>query len=229
MRLLILLLIALFISAPVIAAEQGMIVINPDGTVTESGAAADPMARHNAARAAVIKSEKINPPEPDTPKPVMNLEPEPEQKAEPAPVPEAKPEPVKVKPPVKKPVKQKTSPVKAATPKATKSKKQAAAPVQNAAGAEPSPKIKWNKPSKKKLKPITIETAPVNAPEPQTPVAPISRDQALRAAIQVAPPFRSSRVVPAEDNGRQIYRVILQTEDGEQEILVNRQTGEILR
>lgn len=156
-----------FFAMPVKAAEQGVIVINPDGTITESDAPKIPQVK----------------------------------KA----VPKAKPAPAKIVKPKK-------------------------APAAKAAAVPASPKIKWNKPPKAGKKPVEAEAAPARMPVAEIHrVGPISRDQALRAAIQVAPPFKSARAVPDQYKGRNIFRVILQTEDGQQDILVDSLTGDVLR
>jgi uncharacterized membrane protein YkoI len=207
------------------AAEQGVIVINPDGSVTDSD---NPLARHDAARAAVIKAEKINPPEP-------------EQESAPKPLPEPEPvkKPVPAKAPVKAPVeKAEPAPVsveaepKPAKPSALKKvvktkKKDAVAPATEKSEAAKPPKIKWNKPPKKNPKSVAIEKAPDPAPARST--APITRDQALRAAIQVAPPFMRSTVMRGNYKGKPVYEVTLQTEDGEDTVLVDAMTGEVIK
>lgn len=207
------------------AQDTGTIVINPDGTVTDSDS---PQARHDAAKAAVIRAEKINPPEPDGPVKEI-IKPDAEQ---------PKPQPVKAKPPVKKPAVVKESaveadaPVKAASPKVEKSKKKtvAQASVKEKASAEASPNIKWNKPPKKKLKPVAVETVPAPVHAHAAPTSPISREAALRAAIQVAPPFKRSTVMRGNYQGKPVYEVILTTEEeGQETILVDAMTGAIVK
>lgn len=211
------------------AAEQGVIVINPDGSVTDSD---NPLARHDAARAAVIKAEKINPPEPEqesAPKPL----PEPEPVKKPAPIKEQAKAPVKASvekaEPAPEAVEAEPRPAKPSAPKKVvkTKKKDAVAPVTEKTEAAKPPKIKWNKPPKKNPKSVAIEKAP--DPVPARSTAPITREQALRAAIQVAPPFRRSTVMRGNYKGKPVYEVTLQTEDGEDTVLVDAMTGEVIK
>lgn len=82
---------------------------------------------------------------------------------------------------------------------------------------------------KKEKKKAVVKEPEQSAPPELPPAGPIDRNQALRAAIQVAPPFRKADIHPFADNGKLIYQVILQTENGEQSIFVDGDTGEIMK
>lgn len=64
--------------------------------------------------------------------------------------------------------------------------------------------------------------------KPRQP-GPVTRDEALRVALDVAPPSRSTEVYPADFNGLKVFQVVFKTEDGDQYILVDRQTGAIVK
>lgn len=75
---------------------------------------------------------------------------------------------------------------------------------------------------------------------PPTPYAPpaaeeyrqddgfISSDEARRIALAVAPPSRRVDVYPADFNGQKVFQVVFKTDSGDQAILVDRQTGDIV-
>ena len=69
---------------------------------------------------------------------------------------------------------------------------------------------------------------PAYIPEAR-PRGPITPDEAKRIAIDEAPPAISVDVYPADYNGRKVFQVIFKTENGDRYVLVDRQTGEIVR
>lgn len=73
----------------------------------------------------------------------------------------------------------------------------------------------------------SIGNAYIYEESPRQP-GPVSSDEALRVALDVAPPSRGTQVYPADFNGLKVYQVVFKTEDGEQYVLVDRQTGEII-
>ena len=70
-------------------------------------------------------------------------------------------------------------------------------------------------------KPLIDRTAPIYK-------AALTRDDALRIAIDVAPPSRGTRVMEGVFQDRPVYEVIFRTEDGEQSVFVDRETGDIV-
>lgn len=254
MRFGVLILVAcMFFVVPVMAAERGVIIINPDGTVTESDA---PKVAHPTVSTVEEASPEPEPVSMPVPKPAMGKKmpvvvktaPRVEVKSEATPemdpqaVHEAakakiikhesesvfsnEPEaPVSAEPKSAKKVKSTTPHLKTVKPmKEPANKGAAVAPYSS------SPQIKWNKSSKASKKPVKVETPvePEPNPEQQTR-GPVSREDALRAAIAVAPPFKRSTVLPGNYKGQPVYEVILQTEDGEQSILIDTMTGDVIK
>ncbi len=101
--------------------------------------------------------------------------------------------------------------------------------------APPVPKVKPVPPpmrqaqKKKAPEPRMVQ----QAKEPRDGVPPaggvVSREDARRIALSVAPPSRGVNVYPADYNGLKVFQVVFKTEDGEQYVLVDRQSGEIVR
>lgn len=238
-------------AVPAKAAERGVIIINPDGTVTESDA---PKATYQAApeaqvtqpeerpEAAPVRKKPVAVKPQKTKNPPAALKATQKLKAVPEQDPEAAHAAAKAKTleheqesvftndpddaPVAAPPKAKSAPAKIVKPKKAPASK-AAAPATAS-----SPKIKWNKAPKVSKKQMKAEVAPALSPVfesvPQQ-TGPISREDALRAAIKVAPPFKRSTVLPGNYKGQPVYEVILQTEDGEQSILIDAMTGDVIR
>lgn len=68
-------------------------------------------------------------------------------------------------------------------------------------------------------------------PEPAPAIAPgteITKDMAVSIALEHAPPAGSISVLPRTHKDRQVYVVTFKTEDGDLDILVDKQTGEIV-
>lgn len=57
----------------------------------------------------------------------------------------------------------------------------------------------------------------------------ITRDAALRIALDVAPPARRFNVVPVTYKDKPAYQVTFVTDDGTKEIMIDAQTGDIMR
>ena len=108
--------------------------------------------------------------------------------------------------------------------------------------AEPAPapkpmpkKAAVSKPAKKPA-PKIVKSVPAAAPAPvqerdiaPAPSGPVTADDARRIAIRVGPAASRVDVYPADFNGLKVFQVIFKTETGEEYILVDRATGEIVR
>jgi uncharacterized membrane protein YkoI len=170
-------------------AEDGVIIINPDGSVTESKASAKkPQVALKPKIEAVVKPAK----------PIAVKKETTEEKDMIADKPQQVPEFIAEKP--AKPITRKHAPAAKQDHKTVKKKK-------------PKPK----------------KVAEETTPEPELPAEPISKDDAKRIAIRIAPPFSHANVVPDQIKGRDVFRVMLQTEDGERDILVDQATGDIVK
>lgn len=134
--------------------------------------------------------------------------------AEPEVAPETIPEPVVEKPKeaVQKPAK-KPAPKPAAKPAVKKAKVMKRVPL----------------PGRKPVRDVAVgegaSVPDVGAPlAPSQPDAGISKERALSIALEKAPPAREFEVNERGD----VYAVLFKTEDGAQEVIVDRYTGEIL-
>lgn len=185
-------------------AAEPVIIINPDGSFTVDGKAQEVQSRP-APEPAVAPKKKVH----KTPEPVAETKPEPEPAAV---------------------VEEKSVPVVESAPESAK-----------AEVAPPAPEVK---PTKKPVKKDTVKkrvpkaTAVTPAPAPQpgiardvpdVPVGPITMDDAKRIALQIGPPARSVNVYPADYLGQKVFQVIFKTEDGEEFVLIDRVTGEIVK
>lgn len=108
--------------------------------------------------------------------------------------------------------------------------------AQPAPAPKPMPKkAAVNKPAKKPA-PKIVKSVPAAAPAPvqerdiaPAPSGPVTADDARRIAIRVGPAASRVDVYPADFNGLKVFQVIFKTETGEEYILVDRATGEIVR
>lgn len=113
-------------------------------------------------------------------------------------------------------------------PAAPKKKKEAAAPKKKTP----------QKAAKKKV----VPPAPVPAPAPEIAsprpsVAPSAQrlgpnmtpDDAIRIALDVAPPSRSVHAYAVNYKGLHCYQVIFATEDGDRSVFIDRETGKVVQ
>jgi len=176
--------------------------------------------------------------------PTPSVEPVPQSSAPPRtvtadPVPAAKPVKAPAKSAETKPVKKPAPPKQAAKKTPVKKeavKKQSASAKKKTAKAvekKAQPKADQPKTAKKKAAP-TAPVAAAKAPEPRPVTASAQRlgeqmtsDDAIRIALDVAPPARSVHAVPVNYKGLHAYQVIFATEDGDRSVFVDRETGKI--
>lgn len=188
-------------------------VVNPDGTKTSIDIGETP-----AETAPPVA----------TPPRIVTVDPAPAPK----PVKKSEPKPVK-KQAVKKQATKKTSPAKKQSAKTAPVKKDTASKKKKAVPAKKSAQKKSVKPQKTPVEPA-MSSVPAT---PHTAAAqPAQRlgeqmtsDDAIRIALDVAPPARAVHAVPVNYKGYHAYQVIFATEDGERSVFVDRETAKIVR
>lgn len=231
MRTILALTFLLFFSASAVA-QNKITVVNPDGTKTSIDIGASPIDSQEPV--AAPKDKPVN----------LRLKPETASPAAPKPTKKAAP---KKKTVVKEPAAQQTSVKKeAAQPKKKpsvpqeKSKKKAETKAQKRTAKKPErkPESKTGKGAGKKS--AKQQTPEVSAAAPKAPRPSVSlsaqtlgpnmtADDAIRIALDVAPPSRSVHAVPANYKGLHVYQVLFATEEGEQSVFVDRETGRIVK
>lgn len=189
-------------------AQDRIIVINPDGTVTEMERGASP-----------VKPKETSP----------------------APSRPAKAEPAPAAKPAKKPAAQKQA-APAEAPAKTKSADTAAPSKDKAPVKKPvAPKNKKPETSGKK-KQAAPRATPQPAPDaavisPRPSAAPtqvrlgpsMTPEDAIRIALDVAPPAISVNASPVNYKGLHAYEVVFKTEDGDRLVYVDRDTGRLVK
>lgn len=211
MRILLALTILIAFSASAYAESNTITVVNEDGTKTSIDIGPSPVAPPVES---VVKSA---PParmvDADTPAPVK-----------PAKKPAAKP--------AKKPAPQKQA-VKKAPEKKASVKKEAA--VKKKKTAKPADKKAAQKAQKKQTpaKPVAATDkapkAPSAAPSQQRLGPHMTPDDAIRIALDAAPPARSVHAYAVNYKGLHAYQVIFATEEGDRSVFVDRETAKIIR
>lgn len=192
-----------------------VITINPDGSFSVDQAAPPEPAKIKPAKVKKDTTPKAAAaPKQEVPKPV---EPKPAKpKPDPAPEPAAESvfEPLD---PIMPEVEKKVAPVPKKAEISKPAKKPAPKIVEAVPDAPPEPR-----PAEPRPAPVTQHSAP----DPSGPVTP---DDARRIAIKIGPAASRVDVYPADFNGLKVFQVIFKTEHGEEYILVERATGEIIR
>ena len=149
----------------------------------------------------------------------------PEKQAAPeaAPVPAATPEPAPVAKPTKKPA-----------PKKEVVKKEA--PAAKKADAAPKKKSTKKVDQKKQAAPATakpVKQRPPReeyvSPRPQRMGPSMTPEDAIRIALDVAPPARSVTASPVNYKGLHAYEVVFRTENGDQFVYVDRDSGKVVK
>ena len=202
LRFLVILLLFLPLSAQ---AQNKIIVIGEDGKKQEVILDQPPVAAPIPKEGIEIKPKVIKS-KPDTT--TKKSEPKPLTLEDRAPVQQAAPK----KPPSKPKMTQKAKP----------------APVKRAARVPYPPRkptaeevAKWVEDSK----PVFDFVDPKNIPADVT----ITRDLAVRVALEVAPPSRGYDVFRMDYKGRPAYQIRFKTEGGPHDVLVDAQNGEVLK
>ncbi len=204
MRILLALAFLLAFSTSAYAQGNTITVVGDDGTVTSIDIGPSPLEPQGAPE---NKSVRISPPVVVEPAPVVEPAKEPAKK------------PAAPKQATKKEVKK--SPAK-------KEVKKAAAPKKKKASQKPKQK------AKKK------QAAPAAAPEktpPRPTAAPLQHglgaqmtpDDAIRIALDAAPPARSVNAYPVNYKGLHAYQVVFDTEDGKRSVFIDRETGKLVK
>lgn len=186
-------------------AESGKIVVkNEDGTVSSIDIGPAPA-------------------EPEAPPPPSILRKH-QSAAPPAPV-AAKPDPV-------------PAPVASApAPAAAKPAKKPAPPKQ-AAATTPAPKKKPTPPPAKQKQAAPAKPVPAPAPDiVPTAAAPMqprlgpnmTPEDAIRIALDAAPPARSVDAYPVNYKGLHAYQIVFDTEDGDRSLFVDRESGKLVK
>jgi hypothetical protein len=109
--------------------------------------------------------------------------------------------------------------------------------LQKAPPKKPAPpKPKKSQPADKKADKAAPKTqaAPVDpasaAAHPSQRLGPhMTPDDAIRIALDAAPPSRSVEAYPVNYHGIHAYQVVFKTEDGDRSIFVDRETGKIVK
>ncbi len=189
-----------------------IIVKNDDGTTTSIDIGPSPLAPSVEPKAEPAKPQEksVAPPRP------VAADPAPATPVKPAKKPAAPKQDVKKETPVMKtPVKKPATPKKekAPAPAPQKPQKKKAAPVAPAA------------------KPAPDHAAPTpSAALPSQRLGPhMTPDDAIRIALDVAPPSRSVTASAVNYKGLHAYQVVFVTEDGERSVFVDRETGKIVK
>jgi outer membrane biosynthesis protein TonB len=204
MRIILALAFLIAFSASAFAEGNKITVINEDGTKTSIDLGA-PSGEQPVESVPMRRAPAPRTVDADTPAPAK-------QAAEPVKKPAAKP--------VKKP----------AAPKAAKKE----TPVKKDVAAK---KKKATKPAKQKAQkkqaaPVASAVAPKNPPAAQSAqrLGPnMTADDAIRIALDVAPPARAFHAYPVNYKGLHVYQVVFTTEDGDRSVFVDRETGKIVR
>jgi len=194
------------LAAPARAEGNKIIVIGEDGSVSELdlGAPAKPSPAPATPPPVQLRTKPAPPPvaaKPATAKPVAAkpAAPAPEKLAKPAKKP-APPAPAK----------------KAGAPAKKKSQKKQAAPAN-----VDQQKVDQHSPA------ADSAPAPVPARGPRLGPA-MTPDDAIRIALDHAPPARSVNAYPVNYNGIHAYQVVFATEDGDRSVFVDRESGKIV-
>jgi len=206
MRILLISIFFIAFSIPAFAEGNKITVVGEDGTVTSIDIGPSP----------------LEPSAEPADKPV-NLRRAPPA-ADPAPVEKPAKKAASKKPDAKKESKKET-PVK----KEAK-KKKAATPAKKDAKKDTKKTAKKNKSQKKQA--ATASPAPLPDRTPSRPVRlgpNMTPDDAIRIALDVAPPARSVNAIPVNYKGLHAYQVVFSTEDGNRSIFIDRETGKIVK
>lgn len=130
----------------------------------------------------------------------------------------------------------KTPPKKPAAP-APKAAKKTPSKTDKTKSAHKAPPQKPAQKTAQKKQPVP-ESAPksASAPSPAADAPRLQRlgeamspDDAIRIALDAAPPSRSVHATPVNHNGLHTYQVVFKTEDGDRSIFVDRETGKIVK
>lgn len=205
--------LACFVPVRPVLAEQPVITIHPDGSISVDGKQAVSKPEQPATPAP--PAEEIQIPVPQrTAEPVVPVVPVAVEPPEPALVPQQADGMVAAPPP--KP---------ASKPQPRKIRQQAKnedrVPVPAPAAAPPRPVADTIVESGEKG--YTTEAAP------ESVAGELTGADAIRIALGVAPPARNVNAFPADYEGRKVFQVVFRTEDGEHHVLVDRQSGEIVK
>jgi len=134
--------------------------------------------------------------------------------------------------PVAKPAKKAAAPEKKKAPvkKETASKKKKAQPEKKAK-QKPAPKSKKKQaaPAAPVPAPATTLKRPPATSAPQRLGEQMTPDDAIRIALDAAPPARSVNAHPVNYKGLHAYQVVFATEDGNRSVFVDRETGKIVK
>lgn len=202
----ILLTLAFLIAFSASAHADTITVVNEDGTVSSIDIGPSPLEPKG---------------EPSAPPPVeLRVVPEHKSVAPSAPA-AADPATAPVAKSVKKPAK-KPAPPKQATKKETK---KSAAQKKKKTQATSKQKSKKKQAAPAAPVPALDRTSsrPARLGEQMTP------DDAIRIALDAAPPARSVNAYPVNHNGIHAYQVVFDTEDGKRSVFVDRETGRIVK
>lgn len=232
MRVFLLFAFLLTITAPAFAQGNTITVVNPDGTKTSIDIGPSPEASEQVT---ITPSRTVGADTASPPQAAKEAVKEPAQK--PAPKTEAKPQAKSVVKPATKP-----TPAKQAAKKS---------PAQKDAAAQKKPdaKAQKKKPAKNAAKNTAKDKEPKNASAKAAPVPEAPRpsaqgpsvqgqrnlgpnmtpDDAIRIAVDSAPPARSVHASPVNYKGLHAYEVVFATENGNHYIYVDRETGRVVR
>lgn len=194
--------LAVLCAAPAWAASDNAIrVVNPDGSVTVFEM---PQAKAKEPPPAPAPRKADNPPSPKTKPPRGDVAIAPPPAAKPKEILENKnPEPAPV-------ARESMGRVIATEPAKATSKNK---------------KVKAKKGKKEKA----VEDVIAAPAEPSRPRGPLTADEALRIALDVAPPARGYEIFRRDYNGRPAYMVTFKTENGPHDVLIDSRTGDVLK
>lgn len=212
----ILLSLIFFFAFSASAYAETITVINEDGTKSSIEIGAQPD---------VPPVKKAAPPRTVTADPAPVTTPAKAPAAKPAKKP-APPKQAATKAPVKKDAAQK-SPVKKQTTKKQSAKKQSA-PVPKKTAPHKTTQTK-SKPAAPAASVEALPARPSAAPVQQRLGPAMTSDDAIRIALDAAPPARSVHAMPVNYKGLHAYQVVFATEEGERSIFVDRESGKIVR
>lgn len=235
------LLLGVVFAAPVYAQGKKVVTINPDGSVTvtdQQGGSAQqlPPPSNNARRGPpfidalpveeqmklrrnarpAAPSAPVSPQAPSAPDKEVAREKQPPARVDAPQAPQAK-----------KPVAEKAA--KPSTPKPEKKAVAKPAVKKPAPAAKPKPKEDDITRGEPAARDSIGRVDPKRAPTQHRVRGPLTADDAKRIALDVGPPAFGVDAYPADYNGRKVFQVIFRTEDGERYVLVDRNSGEIVR
>lgn len=126
--------------------------------------------------------------------------------------------------PVKKPAAKETAVKKEAAKKAVSKKD--SAPKNKKSAKQKTAKKQTSKQAAAKA-PVAAQAQAPSRPQRLGPA--MTSDDAIRIALDAAPPARSVHAFPVNYKGLHAYQVVFATEDGERSLFVNRETGKLVR